>query len=499
MFMPNFLTRHTEGKHTGLVYIGLALLMVVLFESLVFGQARGLGFALFIILINGCFLGTAAVTGQIRQRWPLWLLLPIIILTVDTVLYNNIFVQEVVPMFIYFLTALAWVLTTLANPERYRFLFSALPGGHYTGQWWSSLKRVYQDLFRRGEEVKHGALYRNIAIGILISLPILLVFGALLTSADAVFARFVLNVFTIDVQAELITRIIRIVLFTLLLSTCFYLLFSSDHAIRSKEKRAGKINGVIATVVLVLVNLLFLAFVVIQFTHLFGGNDFVLQQGITYADYARSGFFQLLWVLIFSGVLLFVLYRSAAYHGWSMLLGGLKLMLLILISIIAISALVRMNLYQDTYGFTVSRLYVEWFVYAFFAWVLLTGVSIIATVQFRTYFYGVLAVGLAAVVVLSSFNVDRMIAKENVSRHLAGFSHFDMTYLSELSVDVWPEVRLLPEYERVSLEGDQYVLSVLRVVTPENPYPDTPHFSVKKRSGWREWNWGYERGVGLVK
>ena len=53
---------------------------------------------------------------------------------------------------------------------------------------------------------------------------------------------------------------------------------------------------------------LFLAFVAVQATVLFGGHAHVLEtEGLTYAEYARQGFWQLLWV---SALTLLVLGRG---------------------------------------------------------------------------------------------------------------------------------------------------------------------------------------------
>ena len=46
---------------------------------------------------------------------------------------------------------------------------------------------------------------------------------------------------------------------------------------------------------LLVLDALFLAFVAVQVTVLFGGNDYVLRTaGLTYAEYAREGFWQLI-------------------------------------------------------------------------------------------------------------------------------------------------------------------------------------------------------------
>ncbi|HUM71224.1 MAG TPA: DUF4173 domain-containing protein, partial [Chloroflexota bacterium] len=63
--------------------------------------------------------------------------------------------------------------------------------------------------------------------------------------------------------------------------------------------------GYIETItLLVAVNLLFLVFVVIQFTYLFGGVAYLQVDNFSYAEYARRGFFELLLVVILSASLI---------------------------------------------------------------------------------------------------------------------------------------------------------------------------------------------------
>jgi hypothetical protein len=42
---------------------------------------------------------------------------------------------------------------------------------------------------------------------------------------------------------------------------------------------------------------------------LFGNADFVSKSGITFADYARNGFFELVWVLVLASLVILVVYR----------------------------------------------------------------------------------------------------------------------------------------------------------------------------------------------
>ena len=107
-----------------------------------------------------------------------------------------------------------------------------------------------------------------------------------------------------------------------------------------------------------LVDLLFLAFVIVQFRYLFGGAELVeVTPGLTYAAYAREGFFQLVvatalglpWLLVSDSLL----GEGKGSARWSFrALAGAQLVLLV--AIVA-SALQRMRVYLDAYGLTEDR------------------------------------------------------------------------------------------------------------------------------------------------
>ena len=105
----------------------------------------------------------------------------------------------------------------------------------------------------------------------------------------------------------------------------------------------------------------FAVFVGVQFAVLFGSAEHVLQTaGLTYAEHARSGFWQLLAVTALGlGVLAFdsrwAPHRTPQERAVKR---GLLAALAVLTMVVVASAIHRMWLYQQAYGFTVLRLLV---------------------------------------------------------------------------------------------------------------------------------------------
>lgn len=108
-------------------------------------------------------------------------------------------------------------------------------------------------------------------------------------------------------------------------------------------------------------DLLFLGFVIVQFRYLFGGGSWVeITPGLTYAAYARAGFFQLVaavalaipWLLATHTLLGERSLRARAVFG------GLAGVHLLLLMVVVASAIQRMQAYQTAYGLTELRVVV---------------------------------------------------------------------------------------------------------------------------------------------
>jgi hypothetical protein len=197
---------------------------------------------------------------------------------------------------------------------------------------------------------------------------------------------------------------------------------------------------------------LFGMFVGVQFATLFGSDDYVLRTtGLTYAEYARGGFWQLLavTVLALGIVLLGSRYAPAptpADRAWKRgLLGALTALTLVIVA----SALSRMWLYQEAYGFTTLRLLVltcELWLGACFLLVLVAVLRLRAKPVVRE----MAAAGLVALLALAILNPDRLVAANNVARY-AVTGQLDTSYLGRLSADAVPALIELPERERCAV------------------------------------------------
>jgi len=198
-----------------------------------------------------------------------------------------------------------------------------------------------------------------------------------------------------------------------------------------------------------LVDVLFAGFVLVQLTVLFGGHRHVLDTAeLTYAQYARGGFWQL---LVVTGLTLGVLAGAARWAPRTRPLDRVLLRVLLgtlagLTLVIVASALRRMALYEDAYGYTRLRVFVmgvELWLGLLFVLVLVAGVRIDGRWLPRL----ALGTAVAGLLALAVLNPDRFIAAQNVDRY-ARSGRIDFYYLGSLSADAVPELARLPEPQR---------------------------------------------------
>jgi hypothetical protein len=187
------------------------------------------------------------------------------------------------------------------------------------------------------------------------------------------------------------------------------------------KARLGRTESTVPLIALVT---LFAAFVALQLSALFAGHDHVLETaGLTYAEYAREGFAQL---LVAAALTLAVIAAAARWGSVSrLLLGALCVLTLVVLA----AAHKRLDFYMDAYGFTRLRLTAEALIVwlgALFALVLIArgGWLPRATV----------ALTAVAMLALAISNPDRRIAAENLKRG----GPVDERVLRELSADAAP-------------------------------------------------------------
>jgi len=270
-------------------------------------------------------------------------------------------------------------------------------------------------------------LYASILIGLLLALPVLLILGALLSAADPVFGNLFRSVGRFLADFSLDDWIGKLVVTVLIMPFVFSYLFSgrsgfnmgllSDGTVGRPGRSGFTFNRPILITFLSCVNLLYLIFALVQVTYLTGAFRAELPDGLSYAEYARSGFFELSFVCLINLVLILLAVRSGSRQGLSGKLIRIESLLLIAGSAVQwFSAMFRMRLYIQTFGLTLLRFYVTAFM--FLLAVLFLYLLIREFVPSLPLFKWMAATTLIALLALNFVNADAWIARHNVERYL---------------------------------------------------------------------------------
>jgi len=302
-----------------------------------------------------------------------------------------------------------------------------------------------------------NVIIKRVIIGIAISTPCVLFLTLMLSSADMIFNN---NVLSFNKWLSSLFNFDYI--FKLIMGTFagLYLFGHLYNVLVDKDKNIVKldslnkitikqINGdlIVLNILLISILLIYSIFIAIQFKYLFSSGE--LPFGLNYAQYARRGFFELVFLSVSNiGLILLITYllKDKIYSDktkWAMVTKGMMIYLCAVTGILLVSSYYRMSLYDSAYGFTRLRILVYLFL-LFESFGLLATLFYILKHNFNILLVYA-SIGLIYYLTLNIIPIDGVIAKRNIDMYLSGKSgSVDINYLMTLSPDAAPEIfRLL--------------------------------------------------------
>ncbi|MBQ4313255.1 MAG: DUF4173 domain-containing protein [Clostridia bacterium] len=277
----------------------------------------------------------------------------------------------------------------------------------------------------------------KVVLGLIISIPVVAVLTAIFVSADAAFAESIEKVLDyigkldFDFGGLVADILIGAIVCVVLLPTILTLRAGYSEKRERKEPKRW-IDSTVAVTVVFASAVVYLAFVAVQFRYFFAvqlgyffdytfDTSLFLPDDMTWAEYARSGFFELSGIIIatFAVTALLIAFCKRGKDGKMTVPMRVALTILSLCNLVlAASAILRMRLYTIWCGLTAKRIGVLMII----AVIVLSVLAAVVKLWWEKFdllrFVAVTA--LCAITVFSCMNVDALCARVNVARHIEG-------------------------------------------------------------------------------
>ena len=310
-------------------------------------------------------------------------------------------------------------------------LFGKLPAAYDTARSYTGDRRVL-----------------NVLAGLLLAFPLFTVALLLLTDGDRYFAQVVEDL-TVSMILLFGGSVLRLALGLAAAPFLFGLLYTLRHTQKGerKETAAPKVDALPSCVVLGVMDLLYIFFIMVQFAALFGGPAYLERvSGLSYAEYARSGFFQLVFVAALNLTLTLAVLQLARREGgaWRAL-RVLATLLTVMSGVILGSAAYRMSLYVSVYGLSFKRFLTYWGMVILLLFFLVALLKIWKR-DFSCFRY-LFVIAVSGWLLLNFCNVDRLVARYNTALYLRDQTAvIDLDYLAwDLSYDALVVLEDLPQ------------------------------------------------------
>lgn len=439
----------------------LSLILALLFEIAVVKATPGVGYLLFW----AATLAATALANRAAERPPLphaWMFLPSLAFALSVTLYDASAVRfwSTSLGLLSLLWAAGWNLCARRDGDALARLYPQRT--FHLGHLINASGEVWKPLMHRRDSAEGQTL--AVLRGVLLTAPLLLLFGALLTAADAVFEKLLVEAF----QGVSLSLPLRLLLFCSFVSAWLRLWLSAEP--QSAPRARTLFGAVEMRIALGSLSALFALFLIVQTGYLFGGSDWLAAQGLSHAQYARSGFFELTACIALLLPVVMLAYQTAVGEKDTALrwMGGL---LILQAGGLALSAYSRMLLYISQFGLSVERFYAA---SGILVALVVLGWAAYACGSPRQACWVVSRQTVSVLFLLGALslvNVEALIVRTNIERARQG-SSLDLVYLQSFSSDAIDALK-----NSVGVIGPKERLALLRELSAE----------VDKRGGF-SWN-----------
>lgn len=323
---------------------------------------------------------------------------------------------------------------------------------------------LFRGLFSRGNR-KNGKAILKILLGIAIALiPTGIVISLL--SYDEGFRTILNQVFRFKFTFSDILKIIMRLSLAIPTGMYIYGLFISatdnkcsrvltEDICNRVSQKVKILPAATALTAVIPLFVIYIIFFISQWNYYISGFTGNLPDGLSYAEYAREGFFQLCAVSVINLIIIIIamIFMQQKNTFGKGMLKAISVTYSIITLILISTALSKMLMYIDYYGLTQKRVYSTWFMIVLaFIFILLIIRQFVPTFKIAAASFTVCIIMFAG---LSVVNADALIAKYNVNCYLDGkLDDVDIDALIELGDSSVPELVKLAQTLEERTEAD---------------------------------------------
>lgn len=432
--------------------IGVAISQSILF----YGKEIGISMIIFEAILNGILLYIMNRKNKIINKNGLLLLVPIILLSSTYFIFASkvFYVSNI--LIIIVLNILMHTITTNKKGYFSKHLYTAFRISV------DSLETVNEVIDYTKENakshIKDSNAIRKVDIkklttSILIVLAVVGVVIILLASADSIFAGMFSGIGKIITNLN-IKNIVNTIIRLAIILAVYFLVLSFILKLQNQKHKEPKEIGNISDkyeftlkLLLIALNLVYVVFCYIQISSLFLAR---INVNIDYATYARTGFFQLMFVSFINFAI--ILLSNKFNSKKEKIIKVLNIFLVIFTIIIVLSSMFRMYMYEMEYGLT----YLRTFVYI----ILLTELAIFVPTTIYIFNEKFDFIKIAFIIVLSVYclinfiNIEKIIISKNISRKTTKVPT-DYVYIQKIATE--DSYKMLEEKLKENIENDKKV------------------------------------------
>ncbi|WP_291651416.1 DUF4173 domain-containing protein [Clostridium sp.] len=445
--------KQNMDTNKSLILIAFSLGVGILFSKFIFGYL-GISVAILTILMTIIFRLIVGIKNKSFLGY--FFVVASILLSLTYGIFTNEFFR-VLNLFVIPISLFSgFLLLTFKNIEfkliGFGTSFLEIIIGHSLGNS-TKMPSVLRETLKKGNIKKENEHIKSVLIGLVISIPLIIILAILLSGADEIFSYYLANIWrylNIENIYDFILKAFIAIIIMFLVFGLYYSLNCTEVRDIENSKVKKDFNSTTITTILISITILYLVFTKIQISYLYLNKS--LPAGFNFADYARTGFFQLVALVIVNLSMITIMNFKTSANSIRIknTLNTLYSIITVLTMNMGASAIYKMSLYINEFGYTRLRILVQ-------AFTVFLCISLIILLMFiwrgKYLFKPTAIVGLTIYLCLNYINIDNYIAKQNIN--IINTKHeMDDRYLTRLSLDAQDAVK--EGYDKGLIESKYY-------------------------------------------